>query len=255
VNAIDVFMSISTKGSRVSLQRKQTKPDTPCPPSFYHDTLLVTSGALSGSRANQGGVSVSSTGALDPAFLANITAGRSAATTIELTPATASRAGVTLRAVVNLTFTRNTTAEPKPKPSNKALVVSKPVVRCCGYEADVFLVLARGGDPLGTTRATCTGSLTGGARLEGKPVSSVVPISESLWRKGGKRLLKIWPVLAPYEGKPVTLVSCHYEADSLIRACGKTLRGSAKLVVDGRTLTRSFSFVWATPYVKWDCPQ
>ena len=149
-------------------------------------------------------------------------------------------AGTTERATVRLVFMRAADLEPKPAaPSGKAVVVSKPLVSPNRYNASVMFAVTRGGDPTRITRATCTGSFTGGPGLYREPeviVSNLPRVPPNF--------IQSWPELSRVKGW-MTLVQCFYEHEEYTLACGKLFRGSLRLTVDGtRTVVRRFSFPW-----------
>ena len=166
---------------------------------------------------------------------ANLAAGRNA--TFELA---AAGPGQSTRAVVRLVFMRAADLESKPAPpSARALVVTKPAIVVGRYNATVRFAVTRGGDRTGVGKTSCTGSFAGGPGLYGSPSANVMNLPRL-----HPALLKFWPDLRAAKGW-VTYIECGYEHDEYTKVCGKTFRGTLRLVVDGKqTLTKAFSFPW-----------
>jgi hypothetical protein len=143
----------------------------------------------------------------------------------------------TQRASVKLVFTRAADLDPKPKPSTKAVVVTRPVIRAIGrYGASVWFAVTQGGERVRITDATCSGSIKGGPPVTGQDYGYRFPRANAM-------LVKLWPELKRSSGW-VTLAMCGFEHDEYTRACGKTFRGSLRLVVDGKTIVKPVSFRW-----------
>jgi hypothetical protein len=149
--------------------------------------------------------------------------------------------GTTERATIQLVFTRSTDPDPKPAPSSgKPVAVSKPVVSVRRHTASLVLIVTRKGDPTGVRGATCTGSFVGGRPpLYGSPTALA-----SHARRLHPLFRRAYPGLPKTMGW-TTVVQCGFEHEEYTKACGKVLRGSVRVVVDGtRTIAKPFSFVW-----------
>jgi len=146
----------------------------------------------------------------------------------------------TRSASIRLVFTRAADLEPKPAPpSVKSVVITRPVIEVGRYNGAIRFAVTRGGDRPGVGKATCTGSFAGGPGLYGSPTAYVVSMP-----RAHPSILKYWPELRAANGW-VTYVQCGYEHDEYTKACGKTFRGTLRLVVDGKqTITKAFSFPW-----------
>jgi hypothetical protein len=143
----------------------------------------------------------------------------------------------TQRASVKLVFTRAADLDPKPKPSTKAVVVTKPVIRGIGrYGAAVWFAVTQGGERVRIANATCTGRIAGGPPVTGHDSGFHYP-------RVPPPVAKLWPELARATGW-VTLAMCDFEHDEYTQACGKTFRGSLRLVVGGKTIVKPVSFRW-----------
>jgi hypothetical protein len=170
---------------------------------------------------------------------ARLAAGRNASYELTLSaPGLAS--GATRSASLQLLFTRAADLDPKPAPSSsKAVVVTRPAITVGRYNASVSFAVTRGGERTGVGKVSCAGSFAGGPGLYGSPTAYVMTFP-----RVHPALLKFWPELRTAKGI-VTYLQCGYEHDEYTKACGKTFRGTLRLVVDGnRTVTKRFSFPW-----------
>jgi hypothetical protein len=170
---------------------------------------------------------------------AKLSSGRNTELTLTLS-APSQPAGTTTRAIVRLVFTRAAELEPKPAaPSAQAVVVSKPLVTVGQYNASVQFAVTRGGDPPRVSRATCTGSFSGGPGLLRAPEAILANLP-----RVPAGFAKMWPDLARAKGG-MAYVRCSYEHEEYTRACGKVFRGALQITVDGaRTIRKPFSFPW-----------
>ncbi|HET9287377.1 MAG TPA: hypothetical protein VFO26_07470 [Gaiella sp.] len=208
-------------------------PALPCGAAEIEPPETGTRGKGDWARVTGGGLSYESRTTFSGDVYTNLAAGRNA--TFELALPVSGQPAGAARAVVRLAFVR--AADLEPKPSATPVVISQPVINGISrYGASVWLALTQDGQRVRIADATCTGSIAGGPPVTGNDSGYHFP-------RAAPRLVKRWPELARAKGW-VTLAVCTYEHEEYTKACGKTFRGSLRLVVGGKTTVRRFSFDW-----------
>jgi hypothetical protein len=127
----------------------------------------------------------------------------------------------------------------KPPPTG-AIVINNgvPKISSSAYSASVGMPLSRGrplaqgGQPARVVAksVTCSGRFTRGPRVTSRGYATAGTVPAGV-----------------HKGKRTTFLVCSFEHESYRQACWKTLTGTVGATVEGRRLTKAFSFRWTGP--------